>query len=193
MTAMTPPGAASPGGDAFRMRCNAVVKGPRNTPTPGLEALARRIMEGDAKGEPAVDIMAPGLANAARAQRDGLLRTYARLGPLKSLTFQGPGNMGGDTYLGAFAYGSSNISISLGADGKVAGFLIGPVLPQTPEQRAAAFKAIDLNADGKLDKPEYGTMLATIGYPERLDSFFAQLDADKDGLITAKEFETDPQ
>jgi hypothetical protein len=26
-----------------------------------------------------------------------------------------------------------------------------------------------------------------------LDSFFAQLDADKDGLITPKEFEKDPQ
>jgi len=166
---------------------------PRATATPGLDALARRIIEGDAKGEPAIDIMASGLAQAAQTQRDSLLKLYARLGPLKSLTFQGPAPMGGDTYLGAFTYGSSNVSISQDADGKVAGFFIGAVLPQTTEQRNAAFKAIDLNADGKLDKPEYGTMLTTIGYPERLDNFFAQLDADKDDLITAKEFETDPQ
>jgi hypothetical protein len=137
--------------------------------------------------------MAPGLAGAAQAQRDGLKKTYARLGPLKSLTFKGPANMGGDAYIGDFAYGSSNITISVGADGKVAGFLIGPMLPQTAEQRSAAFKAIDLDADGKLDKPEYQAMLTTIGYPERLDDFFAQLDADKDGRITSKEFETEPR
>ncbi len=166
---------------------------PRTTPTPGLDALARRIMEGDTKGEPALDIMAPGLAQLAQSQHDRLLQTYARLGPLKSLTFTGPGPGGGDAYLAAFTYGSSNISIGLGADGKVASFGIGPVLPQTPEQRAAAFKAIDLNADGKLDRPEYGTMLTTIGYAPQLDNFFAQLDANKDGLITTKEFETDPQ
>jgi hypothetical protein len=166
---------------------------PRTTATPGLDALARRIMEGDAKGEPAIDIMAPGLAQAAQNQRDSLVKLHARLGPIKSLTFQGPGPGGGDAYLAAGAYGSSNISISLGADGKVAGFFIGPVLRQTAEQRAAAFKAIDLNTDGKLSKPEYGTMLTTIGYAERLESFFGQLDADKDGLVTSKEFETDPQ
>jgi hypothetical protein len=165
----------------------------RTTATPGLDALARRILEGDAKGEPALDIMGPGLAQAAQAQRDSLIKLHARLGPLKSLTFQGPGPGGGDAYLGAFTYGSSNISISLSADGKVAGFFIGSVLPQTPDQRNAAFKAIDLNTDGKLDKPEYQTMLTKIGYAERLDGFFAQLDADKDSLITAKEFETDPQ
>lgn len=166
---------------------------PRTTATPGLDALARRIIEGDAKGEPALDIMAPGLAQAAQAQRDSLIKLHARLGPLTSLTFQGPSPGGGDAYLAAFTYGSSNIVVSSpGADGKVASFGIGPVLPQTAEQRAAAFKAIDLNADGKLDKPEYGTMLTTIGYAERLDNFFAQLDADKNGLITTKEFETDP-
>jgi hypothetical protein len=137
--------------------------------------------------------MAPGMIQAAQAQRDSLMKAYARSGPLKSLTFQGPGPGGGDSYLAVFAYNSRNISISLGADGKVAGFGMGPFLPQTTEQRNAAFKAIDLNADGKLDKQEYQTMLTKIGYAERLDSFFAQLDADKDSLITSKEFETDPQ
>jgi hypothetical protein len=166
---------------------------PRTTATPGLDVFARRIIEGDAKGEPALEIMAPGLAQAARNQRDSLMKLHARLGPLKSLTFQGPGPAGGDSYLAAFTYGSSNIGIgSPSADGKISVFGIGPVLPQTPEQRAAAFKAIDLNTDGKLDKPEYSAMLTRIGYAERLDSFFGQLDADKDGSITTKEFERDP-
>jgi len=161
-------------------------------PTPGLEALARRIMEGDAKGEPALDIMSPGLANAARAQHDSLLKSYARSGPLKSLTFQGPAGMG-DSYLAVFEYNSRNISISLGADGKVASFGMGPFLPQTGEQLKASFKAIDLNADGKLDKTEYKTMLTTIGYPELFDSLFTPIDDDKDGLLTAKEYEAHPQ
>jgi hypothetical protein len=167
---------------------------PRTIATPGLDLIARRIIEGDARGQPALDIMAPGLAQAAQNQRDSLIKLHARLGPLKSLTFHGPGPMGGDAYLAAFTYGSSNVFISApGADGKVANFGIGQILPQTPEQRAAAFKAIDLNADGKLDKPEYGTMLIRIGYAEQLDSFFGQLDADKDGAIAIREFEKDPQ
>ncbi len=165
---------------------------PRTTPTPGLDALARKILEGDARGEPAIDIMAPGLANAAQNQRDTLMKLHARLGPLKSLTFQGPGMAGGDTYLATVTYGSSNISISPGADGRIVGFGISPPLRQTPEQRAAAFKAIDTNADGKLDRAEYGAMLTRIGYPDQLDNFFAQLDADKNGQIVEKEFETDP-
>ncbi|MDP3737059.1 MAG: S41 family peptidase [Hyphomonadaceae bacterium] len=163
---------------------------PRTTASPGLDALARKVIEGDAKGEPALDIMAPGLAQAAQAQRDSLLKTYARLGALKSLTFQGPGPAGGDTYLAAFAYGSRNISISLGADGKVAGFFIGGGPPPTDEQRQAAFKAIDLNADGKVDPPEYKTMLATIGVPDRFDDLFAQVDADKNGIVSLEEYRT---
>jgi Ca2+-binding EF-hand superfamily protein len=87
----------------------------------------------------------------------------------------------------------SNRRTVWGADGKVDDFFIGPAVPQTAEQRNASFTAADLNADGKVDKPEYGTMLTAAGYPERLDSFFAQLGADKNGQITAKEFEKDPR
>jgi hypothetical protein len=166
---------------------------PRTTATPGLEALARKIMEGDAKGEPALDIMAPGMAQAAQAQHDSLMRTYARLGPLKSLTYQGPGPGGGDTYLGVFAYNSRNIFVGVDADGKVNGFGFGPILPQTDEQLKASFKVMDLNADGKLDKTEYKTMLDKIGYAELFDSLFTQIDDDKDGLLTAKEYEAHPQ
>jgi hypothetical protein len=166
---------------------------PRTNATPGLEALARRIIEGDAKGEPALDIMAPGLAQAAKAQHDSLIKTYARMGPLKSLTFQGPNPFGGDDYLAIFTYNSSNISIGLGEDGKVAAFLIRPGPPPTEEQLNASFKVIDVNADGTLDTSEYRAMLARIGYAERMDDLFAQVDADKDGLITRKEYEVQPR
>ncbi len=55
-------------------------------------------------------------------------------------------------------------------------------------QRTAAFKAIDTNADGKVDKPEYRAMLTTIGFPHRFDDFLTQIDTDKDGLITVEEY-----
>jgi CubicO group peptidase (beta-lactamase class C family) len=161
--------------------------------TPGLAALARRILEGDAKGEPALDIMGPSLAQAAKAQRDSLLKSHARSGPLQSLAFQEPAPNGGDTYLAVFAYASRNIMIAVGADGKVAGFGMGPFLPQTSEQLKTSFTRIDLNADGKLDRTEYGDMLTTIGFPEQLDTLFARIDDDKDGLLTAKEYEAHPQ
>ena len=137
--------------------------------------------------------MAPGMVQAAQAQRDSLLRTYARLGPLVSLTFQGPGPSGGDTYLGVFEYNSRNVSIGTDANGKVNGFFFGPVLPQTDAQLKASFKAIDLNGDGKADKTEYKTMLDKIGFANLFDSLVAQIDDDKDGLITAKEYEAHPQ
>jgi CubicO group peptidase (beta-lactamase class C family) len=163
--------------------------------TPGLEALARRIIEGDARGEPAVDVMTPAMAAAAKAQRDGLMKTYARMGPLQSLTYQSPAANpnGGDVYLGVFAYNSRNITIIPAPDGKVGGFGIGPLLPQTAEQLKASFKRIDLNADGKLDRKEYGEMLTIIGFAQQLDTLFATIDDDKDGLITAKEYEAHPQ
>jgi hypothetical protein len=195
MSAMGPPGAtASPAADSFRMRCNEIVSGPRTTPTPGLEALARRILEGDAKGEPPLDIMSPGLANAAQTQRDSLMKGHVRTGPLKSLTFQGSGLNGlGDTYLAVFEYNSRNISIGLGPDGKVSGFMYGPILRQTPEQLKSSFKAIDLNGDGRLDHSEYGSMLDRIGFLQMFDSLFRQVDDNGDGLITAAEYEANPQ
>jgi hypothetical protein len=133
------------------------------------------------------------MVQAAQAQHDSLMKTHARLGSLKSLTYQGPGPGGGDTYLGVFAYNSRNISIGVDAGGKVNSFFFGPVLPQNEEQLKASFKAIDLNSDGKADETEYKTMLEKIGLPQLFDSLFTQIDEDKDGLITAKEYEANPQ
>ena len=52
---------------------------------------------------------------------------------------------------------------------------------------------MDLNSDGKLDKTEYRTMLTTIGYAEMFDSLFSQIDDDKDGVLSVKEYEAHPQ
>lgn len=182
------------GGDAFWWRCSELVNGLRTTPTPGLEALARRILEGQAKGELPLDIMSPGLTQAAQAQRDADTKARARSGPLKTLAFKGsaPGGLG-DTYLAIFEYASQDVSINLGTDGKVSGFRMGPFQPQNSEQLKASFKIIDLNSDGNLDKPEYKAMLDRIGYPEMFDSLFGQADSDEDGVLTTKEYDARPQ
>jgi len=36
-------------------------------------------------------------------------------------------------------------------------------------------------------------MLGPVGFASRQENIFAQLDANKDGLITAREYETEPQ
>jgi CubicO group peptidase (beta-lactamase class C family) len=162
-------------------------------PTPGLAALARRIMEGDAKEEPALEIMEPRLAHATKTQRDSLMQSHARSGPLESLDFLGPALRGGDDYLAIFAYASRIITIRQGPDGKVDTFYMGPFLPQTNEQLKASFKRIDLNSDGKLDRTEYGTMLTITGFPEQLDTLFAKIDDDKNGHLTVEEYEAHPQ
>lgn len=177
----------------FRARCKALLEEPRTTPTPGLEALARRIIEGVGKGEPPLDIMGPGLTQAVQAQRESLAQRFLRSGPLQSLAFAGPAPNGGDLYRAVFA---NNFSIATvappGPDGKINALQLGNLL-QTPEQRAATFQASDRNGDGKLDKAEYAALLTARGSANRLDNFSAQLDADGDGLITQKEFETETQ
>jgi hypothetical protein len=167
-----------------------VLFGGPNAPTPGLDALARRIIEGVGKGEPPLDIMGPGLTQAVQTQRESLMQRSVRTGPLQSLTFTGAAPNGGDIYRALFANNVSTATIIPGPDGKITGFLFGPPL-QTPEQRAATFKANDGNGDGRLGKAEYGAVLAGTGQTARLDNLFAQLDADQDGLITPKEFETE--
>jgi hypothetical protein len=190
----SPPGAlpaASPA-DTFRLRCKAAAAGLRTTPTPGFEALTRRALASAAKGEPLVEVMAPALAQSAQANRENRRQLLARLGPLQSLTFTGSGALGGDIYRGAFANGACDITITAGPDGKLIGLQYGPFL-QSPAQRAAVFKTHDGNGDGKLSKAEYAALLAANGSAARLENFLAQLDADHDGQITPKEFETETQ
>ena len=52
-----------------------------------------------------------------------------------------------------------------------------------------AFKASDANGDGKLDRNEYKVLLTTLGFANQLDKLFAQRDLDKDGFVTAEEYQ----
>ena len=80
----------------------------------------------------------------------------------------------------------TNIILAAAAVAAIAGSAAAQPPQMTPEQRAAAFKAADANADGKLDKAEFTKML-----PEQAQSFADRLfdarDTNKDGSISAEE------
>jgi hypothetical protein len=69
----------------------------------------------------------------------------------------------------------------------LAGAAFAQPAPQTPEQRAAAFKAADKNGDGKLDKAEFAATLPE-QFRDRADMVFDRRDANKDGSISVEEF-----
>ncbi len=57
----------------------------------------------------------------------------------------------------------------------------------TLEQRIASFTKNDVNRDGKLDKPEYQSVLNGLGFPDELDNFWVQRDRDGDGFLSLEE------
>ena len=69
----------------------------------------------------------------------------------------------------------------------IAGAALAQPPQPTPEERAAAFKAADKNADGKLDKTEFVATLPE-QFKQYADQAFTGRDADKDGFISQAEF-----
>jgi hypothetical protein len=55
-------------------------------------------------------------------------------------------------------------------------------------RRLGAFKPSDANGDGKLDKAEYKVLLTTLGAVNQLETLFPQRDTNKDGFVTAEEY-----
>jgi CubicO group peptidase (beta-lactamase class C family) len=74
-------------------------------------------------------------------------------------------------------------------DGSGAQAVWMPAVPPTAteEQRVAAFKAADVDGDGKLDRAAFRKALDRLGFADRLEPVFRQRDIDKDGFITEEE------
>lgn len=108
---------------------------PRATALPGSETTLRRMIEDSARGQPDYDQLAPGFANVVRSQAAVIGPLLAAMGPIQSITFRGPGLMGGDSYDVRFAKGVQRWEINLTPDGKVAGALFGPA-PSAPATSA---------------------------------------------------------
>jgi hypothetical protein len=108
---------------------------PRSTPQPGAEAAVRRMSEENARGEPNYDLLSPEMAQATRAQIDGLKKTFTQFGELKSVKFVEVGPQGADTYEAEYANATTLWTILLGPDGKT---VMAGVRPAPPRQPTAA-------------------------------------------------------
>jgi len=101
----------------------------RATALPGTEAALRHMIAGTASGQPDYDQLSPGFAEVVRSQLASIQPLLAGMGPIQSVTFRGPGGMGGDSFEVKFANGAQIWSVSLSPDGKVEAAFFGPAPP----------------------------------------------------------------
>jgi hypothetical protein len=107
---------------------------PRSTPQPGAEAAVRRMSEENARGEPNYDLLSPEMAQATRAQIDGLKKIFSDFGPIKSVKFVEIGPTGTDSYEVEYTNGTAIWQILLGPDGKT---VMAGVRPAPPKPAAS--------------------------------------------------------
>lgn len=91
---------------------------PRSTPLAGSEALLRRIIDGYASGTPDYSLMSDQAAAEVRKELPNLHAQFAALGPLQSVTFNGPDPLGGDEYRLHFAHGNVMMALLTDPQGK---------------------------------------------------------------------------
>ena len=107
------------------------VSTPGSVPTAGTEAALRRLVAGLASGSPDYDKLSPDFAAVVRRDLPMTHPWFSSMGELKSVTFQGRGDMGDDIYKLAFAKGGVIMSAALDADGRMAGGILRPMgLPE---------------------------------------------------------------
>jgi hypothetical protein len=108
---------------AQKIAANLAARIQGQTPLPGSESAARRLVAGVATGNPNYDEMSPALADAVRKQLPKLQPWLADLGPIVSVQFIGVGNQGWDIYSIKHEHGSSQLRIALDGSGIITGAL----------------------------------------------------------------------
>jgi hypothetical protein len=101
------------------------------------EAALRRLIEGMASGRPDYDQLSPAFAENVRSHLAAFQPALARLGPIQSVTFRGPGS-DGDTFEVRFAKGVRIVSIKLTPAGKVDGAVFAYAEPAKSSAAALA-------------------------------------------------------
>jgi hypothetical protein len=92
----------------------------RTTASPGTEAALRRQIEGLQKSQPDYAGLSERMVSVTRQQLPTLEQTMARLGALKSITFNSVGPAGGDIYEVVFEHGQTEWQVApLTPDGKI--------------------------------------------------------------------------
>lgn len=105
----------------------AGVSSPASAPTPGTEAILRRLVAGLASGSPDYDKLSPQFAEVVRRDLPMTHPLFSSMGELKSVTFRGRGPMGEDTYDLVFAHGAVKMSAVLDAEGRMTGGILQPI------------------------------------------------------------------
>ena len=100
---------------------------PGSVPTPGTEAVLRRLVAGLASGSPDYNKLSPQFAEVVRRDLPMTHPMFNSMGELKSVTFRGRGPMGDDVYDLVFAKGGVRMSVALDADGRMTGGMLQPV------------------------------------------------------------------
>ena len=112
---------------------------PASAPTPGTEAVLRRLVAGLASGSPPYDKLSPQFGEIVRRDLPMTHPMFNSMGELKSVTFRGRGEMGDDVYDLKFAKGEVIMSAKLDADGRMAGgFFAPPGVREVPAITPAA-------------------------------------------------------
>jgi DNA-binding CsgD family transcriptional regulator len=100
---------------------------PASAPTPGTEAVLRRLVAGLASGSPDYSKLSPQFGDIVRRDLPMTHPMFSAMGELKSVTFRGRGPMGDDdVYDLKFAKGEVIMSAKLDADGRMAGGILAP-------------------------------------------------------------------
>jgi DNA-binding CsgD family transcriptional regulator len=100
---------------------------PASAPTPGTEAVLRRLVAGLASGSPDYNKLSPQFGEIVRRDLPMTHPMFSAMGELKSVTFRGRGPMGDDdVYDLKFAKGEVIMSARLDADGRMAGGILAP-------------------------------------------------------------------
>jgi len=94
--------------------------------SPGTEAALKRAMDEMRRGGPDYPSMAPPLAKITCTQQATISGLLARLGPLRSVTFDSVGPRGADVFIVTFDKGSTKARIRLGQDGLIDALLFEP-------------------------------------------------------------------
>ena len=100
---------------------------PASAPTPGTEAVLRRLVAGLATGSPDYNKLSPQFGEIVRRDLPMTHPMFSSMGELKSVTFRGRGPMGDDVYDLVFAKGGVRMSVALDAGGRMTGGMLQPV------------------------------------------------------------------
>ena len=100
-------------------------EGAEQVPTPGSEAMLRRMLDGIVAGKPNLQEMNPQLAAAISQDLPKLQGKLAALGPVQSIQLVSVDKAGMDVYEVRHKHGSSQWSVELDARG----ILVGAMVP----------------------------------------------------------------